>query len=415
MIKLNIPTEFLPPNYGNGSIANIPATIAALLGAPFSGLSPLPVPLWRPLAEDAQRVIAITVDGLGWNLLQKERSFLQPFLNQAAVVGKITSIFPSTTAAALSSLWTGAAPAQHGLTGLHIFFPEHGTIGQMLSLSPDVGHFPDALVHAGLQPETFLTGPGVGQQLASSGIPTHRFKAKNIVNSALSKMHGRGVAYNHGIITMSDMLVQMRRLLESKPGKPLFAAGYISDVDTLSHEHGWNDEIIAAELRSLVTQIQVELLEKLSEKARRGTVLLIYADHGQALTPSTKAIYLEDHPALQNLLLMKPAGEPRVPYLYVRHGCQEAVIEYLNEHLGHALIAWPSAAVLEQGLFGPPPFAPQTAERIGDVVVVCRGGYAFLHTRAADAERAMSWNGRHGGLTQAEMEVPWLGFRLDAA
>jgi hypothetical protein len=294
-----------------------------------------------------------------------------------------------------------------------MFFPEYGTIGQMLSLSPDIVYYPDALVRAGLEPETFLHWPGLAQQLAKAGIPTHRFKGKNIVDSALSKMHGRGVAGNHGIMTVADMLVQMRRLLEATAGEPLFAAAYWPTVDTLSHDHGWNDEIVAAELRSLVSQIQLEFMDCLSEPARRGTVLLIIADHGQIVTPFTEAIYLEDHQQLRQMLFMKPAGEPRVNYLYTKHGRQNDVADYINEQLGHAMIAWPAADVLDAGLLGPPPFAPETAGRVGDVIVVLRGGHALLNTRAEDAERAMRWNGRHGGMTEAEMLVPWLGFRLD--
>ncbi len=237
MKRLPIPDEFLPPNYGDGSIANIPATIASLLGVQLNGLSPLHKTLWRPLGDDINRVVSIVIDGFGWNLLNKERPFLQSLLDQATVVDQITSIFPSTTVAALSSLWTGAAPAQHGLVGLNMFFPEYGTIGQMLSLSPDIGYYPDALVRAGLEPETFLQWPGLAEQLARAGIPTHAFKGKNIIDSALSKMHGRGVTENHAVMTMADMLVQMRRLLESAAGDPLYTAAYWPTVDTLSHDH----------------------------------------------------------------------------------------------------------------------------------------------------------------------------------
>ena len=79
------------------------------------------------------------------------------------------------------------------------------------------------------------------------------------------------------------------------------------------------------------------------------------------------------------------------------------------------MVAWRSEDVLGAGLLGPEPFAAPTIDRVGDVVAVLRKGYSALGSRAADAERAMAWNGRHGGLTADEMEVPWLAFRLDAA
>jgi hypothetical protein len=284
----------------------------------------------------------------------------------------------------------------------------------MLRLTPEAVYHPDGLVSAGLQPETFLQWPSLAQQLAGAGIPTHRFKGRNIIDSALSRMLGRGTAGSYGVVTLTDMLVQMRRLLESTAGESLYMAGYWPPIDTLSHDHGWTHEIVAAELHTTITQIQVEFLDRLSASARRDTVLLIIADHGQTLTLFDGAIFLEDHPDLQEMLMMIPAGEARAPFLYTKHGQQDAVIEYINEKLGHAMIAWPSAAALDGGLFGPPPFARVTRERIGDVIVVLRGEYAFLNTRAKDAERAMLWNGRHGGLTGDEMLVPWLGFRLDA-
>ena len=91
MDKSTLPTEFLLPDYDGGSIANIPATIAA--------------------------------------------------------------------------------PAQHGLVGLHLFFPEYGTIAQMLSLSPDLRYYPDALIRAGLEPQTFLHWPALGQQVTGAEMP----------------------------------------------------------------------------------------------------------------------------------------------------------------------------------------------------------------------------------------------------
>ena len=226
-------------------------------------------------------------------------------------------------------------------------------------------------------------------------------------------MHGRGVVGDHGVTTLADMLVQMRRLLEATHGEPLYAAAYWPTVDTLSHEYGWNDEAVAAELRAVANQLQMEFMGCLSEEARRDTVLLIFADHGQIETPLVERIYIEDHPQLQQMLFMKAAGEPRVVYLYTKHGCQENTVAYINEHLGQAMIAWRASDVLEAGLLGPRPFAPATAERIGDVVVVMRGGHVLLNSRANDREFTSRMPGRHGGMTQAEMMVPWLGFRLD--
>ena len=409
----NIPQGFIQPNYFSGSIANVPATVASLFDVPFNGLPSLPEPFWQPLTGNVQRIITLIIDGFGWNLLNKERPFLDPLLKKAIVVEQLTSIFPSTTVAALSSLWTGVGPATHSMVGFNLFFEEYGTIGQMLAFTPSFGRHPDALVEAGLEPETFLQWPGFAEQLAEAGIVTHSFKAREFIDSALSRMHNRGVAGDHGILTVSHMFVQMRRLLEAKPNETMYLSAYLPTVDLLSHGYGWDDDTVAAELRSIITQLQTDFMKGLSAEARRGTVLLIFADHGHVVTPPDDQIYIEDHPTLQQMLFMKPAGEPRVVYLYTKHGRQQDTIDYINQRLGHAMIAWPAGEFLDAGILGPEPHASATAGRIGDIIVVMRDGYSLFGTRAAEHENHSWMMGRHGGMTAEEMIVPWLGFRLD--
>lgn len=412
LTDLNLPAEFLPPAYHGRSIANIPATIAALLGAPFEGLPPLEESLWQPLGDEVQRVVLVVLDSLGWQMVERQRPFFDALIGgRTAVFEQITSIFPSTTVAALSSLWTGVAPAQHGLVGLRLLTPEHGTITQFIHFTPVLGKHPDALIDAGLDPETFLHAPGFSEQLTAAGVPTHRYKGREIIDSALSKMHGRGVTESYGAVSAADTFVRVRRLLEEKAGEKLYVAAYWPTVDALMHTHGWEHPSVAAEARALLDQLRVELVEALSPAARRGTLLCLVADHGQVTTTTETQIALRDHPQLNQMLLFRPAGEPRVPYFYVRHGQQETVLDYLRTHFAHAMVALPSQEALAAGLLGPEPHAPQALARMGDVVGIMRQGYILLTDR--DLESAHKMNGRHGSMTRAEMAVPWLAMRLD--
>ena len=410
LLTLGLPTDLLPPNYADATIGNVPATIAAVLGVPFTGLGPLAESLWQPLAG-GKRVVLLIIDAMGWNLLEKERDGLRGVLERTAVSARITSIFPSTTVAALSSLWTGFAPAQHGMVGLRLFMPQFAVTTQMLKFTPTFGAYPDALIHAGLEPEAFLHGPGFAQQLAQSEIPTYSLKGREIVDSALSKMLGRGVAEDIGVLSYADLMVRIRMLLEEKAGEPLYVCGYWPAIDSMSHIYGWNHPAVAAELHAIFRAIQSELFQKLSTRAKKDTVVFIVADHGQVLTPRSQEIYLEDHPALQEMLFMRPAGEPRTPYLYAKHGRQPEIINYINENLSHAMVAIASEQALSAGLLGPCPHAPQSAERTGDVLLTMREGYLLLTEK--ERESAEILRGRHGGMTVAEMEAPWLGFKLD--
>lgn len=409
--QLSLPPDLLPPNYQGGTIANIPATVAALLDVPFAGLPPLPKPLWQPLGSDIRRVVVITLDALGQNLLEREAAHLEPYLSETAVQGHLTSIFPSTTVAALSSMWTGSAPSQHGLAALFLLFPEYGTIGQMLNFSPIFGKYPDALVRAGLKPEEYLAVPGMAQQLAAAGVPTYAFKGADIVKSALSKMHNRGVADSFGAYSLVDMLVEVGCFLEQKAGEPLFASAYWPSIDTISHMRGWDGPQTAAEFHMIWQQIHQTLRQQLSPAARRQTALFITADHGQLVSPNSRHIYLTDHPQLAEMLLMRPAGEPRVAFLYARQGCVPDVVAYVNKNLSEVATAVPTPEAVAAGLFGPPPYASQLYTRLGDVVLIMRHNYLFVHPQDQElVERLYGW---HGGMSPAEMRVPWLGYRLD--
>lgn len=405
-----LPAEFTLPAYDGRSIANIPATVAAILQTPFDGLPPLAAELWQPIARGAKRVVVLTLDAFGWNLLQAEAANLAHLAQKAGVVGQLTSVFPSTTVAALSSLWTGVAPAQHGMLGLTLFFPEFAASTEMIRFTPVFGHHPNALVEAGLAPETFLHWPGLAEQLARHGVPTYSCKGREIVDSALSKMHGRGVAADFGAISFADMLTQMADLLHEKAGEPLYLFAYWPTIDGLSHYRLWDSAATRAEARTLFHQIAHEFLNRLTAVARQDTLLFITADHGQVATPDL--IFLEDHPRLQEMLFMRPAGEHRVAYLYAKHGRTADIMAYLQTHLSHAMVAVRSVDALTAGLFGPEPHTAVALDRLGDVIVMMRGGYKLL-TRAHE-KLARQMRGGHASLTPAEMLAPWLGFRLDA-
>ena len=72
------------------------------------------------------------------------------------------------------------------------------------------------------------------------------------------------------------------------------------------------------------------------------------------------------------------------------------------------MVACEAGELLAGDWLGPPPHAPETAERLGDVVAIMKEGYALLSGDEPDFLKRMT--GRHGGLTPEEMLVPWLIF-----
>ncbi len=402
-----LPPEFIQPNYENGSIANVPATIAQWLDIPFAGLPPLANELYQSVAGDVQHVIVFVVDALGWNILNEIGTTLAAW-NSAEIRAPITSVFPSTTVNALSSIHTGTPPAQHGLVGLQLFFPDFATMGQMIDLAPVFRSYPNALQLAGLDTDNFLATESVGAKFAAQGVQTHLFKNRLIVDTGLSKILGSANATEHGAVSVADMFVQVRALLAKKRSQKLYINCYWDTIDTLSHFYGPLSASVFAEVRTLFFQLQTLLLDQLPHDGK--TIVAVLSDHGQSFRPKSQHIYLRDHPKLHDMLLMRPAGDPTSAYLYAKQGQVENIIDYTNTTLGDKVIALKSADALEMGLLGAPPYACQTLERLGDVIVLTKNGALF---GGICEERKLNWfKGAHGSLTSAEMHASWLVWKV---
>ncbi len=112
---LRSPPALTIPDYDGACIANL---VPALLGRSDHGGES---PDWLPAsAHHAQQVVVLVVDGLGWEQL-RSRSALAPTLSGAQGIDRaITSVAPTTTACALTSITTGRRPCQHGLLGYRL-------------------------------------------------------------------------------------------------------------------------------------------------------------------------------------------------------------------------------------------------------------------------------------------------------
>ena len=73
---------------------------------------------WIPEpARSADAVVLLVLDGLGWS--EVESRVLRTLGSLDG--GPITTVVPSTTPTALTSISTGLAPAEHGVIGYRIF------------------------------------------------------------------------------------------------------------------------------------------------------------------------------------------------------------------------------------------------------------------------------------------------------
>ncbi|MBI5877913.1 MAG: alkaline phosphatase family protein [Chloroflexi bacterium] len=413
--SLGLPQSFVVPSYGGRSIVNIPASIVRMFGGKMH-TAPLDPSIIRPYMRGVERVVLVIVDAMGYGRLahaleRNPDNGFHALLRGGGSLHPLTSVFPSTTTAALTALWSGYAPAEHGFMGYTMFLREFGVRAEMIGFNPAAterqGH--EQLLAGGLDPDSFLPVPSLPQTLARYDVPVFNLIEQAYTRSALSRVQIRGQKETRGFVTSTDMWIVLRTWLKQHPLERALFVAYWSKIDTLSHLYGPSSETITSEIDNLAYTFEREFLRKLPPEAREGTLFLLTADHGQVDTPADQAIYLRDHPALRDRLQFNYTGDPRAPYLTVRNGEADAVRAYLAKNLSRQFVVLDSQEALRAGLFGGGKPAPETRYRIGDLILLPRGQQILWERN--EPPRLV---GRHGALDAQEMLVPLIAARLDA-
>ena len=401
------------PHYDGLSIANIPATIAALLGTSLPGaLPPLHEEIWADWLPGLRRVVLVILDALGYRMLQRFTASGegQAFsaLAQAGHLIPLTSVFPSTTDAALVSLSTGRPPAEHGWLAYTMYLRELGIAANAILLSSLWTRKTDELLDWGLDPSTLIPVPRLAERLAAAGVNTGAVFYAGFRNTGFSTMLYRGVAEQRGHLHASDLWVQLRQLLAETRGSRAFVTAYWSGLDTLAHAYGPETDHCKAEFQTMSYLLSQQFLDSLTAADREGTLLLITADHGQIHIPPEQIVDADQDQELSQHLMAPIMGESRAAFVHPRPGKSKAVRDHLEASYPDWFVVRDSVDVLESGLLGKP-IADETYARAGELIVLPRGARALQHTQPS-----VALVGRHGGLTPEEMLVPLIGVRLEA-
>lgn len=403
------------PAYDGYALSNLPAGICRWLGVPPLGQPP-GVEILSALPGPFQHVVLMVVDGLGLKLFEqlvqpeREGQAAMPAWSRLlgdALLVPLTSVSPSTTAAALTSLWSGTPPATHGVIGYELWLKEYGVVANMLfqsaaSFGADTG----GLRRAGFQPENFLQVPTLGGHLLAHGVQAYALQHASIARSGLSTMHMPQV----NVIpyrTQADLWVTLGGLLEGGAAERSYTYVYWGDIDELSHKFGPEDERVVLEFASFSMLLE-RFISRMRARKRGNTLFLMVADHGLMFTPRNTQFELKNHPQLVSMLAMQPTGESRLSYLFPRVGREEQLAAYIEQAWPGCFRLLPAEVVVRAGLLGNGAAAhPRFADRLGDYVLVAQGSSFWWWP-----ERENVLLGRHGGLSAAEMLVPLVGFVL---
>jgi len=319
----------------------------------------------------------------------------------------ITSISPSTTSAAMTTLWTGHSACEHGVMGYEVWLKQYGVVANMITQGPmSFKKGPANLEQAGFVAETVLDTPKLGEYLGKNGVSTYSFQHYSIANSGLSRTFMNGVdIYPYG--NEAECWVNVRELIAARKNEKLYLWTYWSSLDSLGHIYGPDDERTETYFTNFSRNLEENLINRLTPELREGTLLIFTADHGQVDTIKDPLFSLSNHPEFVDCLHIKPTGESRFTYLHVKPGKETTLREYIAATWPDKFLVMESQKLLNAGLFGPGIPMQDIHNRIGDITLLARDkNYLWW----SDQENPLT--GRHGGLSALDMIVPFVAIPL---
>ena len=330
--------------------------------------------------------IVLLVDGLGADNLRARVGHARTLGAAFTSKSVIESGFPTTTAAAITSLTTGVAPGQHGLVGYSVLDPAHDRVINQLS-----GWDAD------LDPATWQLERTIFERAA---VPAFAVGPARYDDSGFSQAVLRGAKY----VPAESLTERMARAAELAR-EPALIYVYAPELDMAAHSYGWESDRWTRALES-VDAAAAALVDALPKRAG----LLVTADHGIIDVPQHQHVLFDTVAGLIDGL-SHIAGEPRALQLHFAPDStaqqRSRTLALWQEHEGGRSWVVTRDEAVAAGWFGA--VRPEVLPRIGDVIVAARKGIAYYDSRTAN-DRARAMVGQHGSWSPAEVRVPLLRF-----
>jgi ethanolamine utilization protein EutQ (cupin superfamily) len=388
------------PEYGN-SIAEIPGTVSELLDIESSKniIQPLKT------SEKFDNLVLVVIDAFGYNQWKRFDSGIFKRDEEEGDLHKITSVLPSMTSAALTSINTGLQPIEHTLLGWLMYYDEIDMKIQTLPFVDLEWNPLEEVLDQEVSAEILFGGESAYNEMKEQEVKTYSMLQENIAGSGFTEKI-LGETKTKPFLNISDMSLKLRKLLNSDTEDKRFIYVYLDEIDQICHREGPNTEEEKAQLQSISFNLRKEL-EKVDEKMAENTAICFTADHGQ--------IQIRDYIDLMEFddvssRLKQSVGEPITPcgtkravFLHVKDGEVEDLKKFLDDEI-YAKVMKTEEAV-EEGLFGDRSMGEKFYDRAGEILVIPNGRKRVWYGE-------VDKKGVHGGLHEDEMYLPFSVTRL---
>lgn len=337
----------------------------------------------------AKKIVLLVIDGLGAEFLKRNAEKEGFFMKNK--VGEITSVFPSTTTAAVPSFMTGEAPQNHGLVSWYMNIKELGGAVRVLPWTMRQGG------EIGVKAKEFFKQKTFSEKIK---VPSYTVIPRKIVGSEFNEGFNKGV-HQVGYNSLRGMFYQINKLIKKKGRRYIHA--YWPEFDTLVHRYGAESRKVGGHFKEIERE-----LERFAKKLEgKGAVLLVTADHGLVTHVREDRVDLNKHPKLRECLACAMGGEPRVIFCHVLAGKERQFEKYVREKLRKYCELYKSKELVDKGLFGLGKGHAGLLDRIGNYTLVAKKNYILRERLVGEKIKLRGGKkGDHGGLSKEEMMVP---------
>jgi len=380
--------SLVAPGGPGPTLPDFSRALYTLAGAPGAELSAEARRL-QGLIGPAEHYVLVLLDGLGGAML--DRAPAGGFL-RSRLAATLRTVWPSTTAAALTALATGEWPGQHAVPGWWVWLDPPGLSAEVVPFVERFGRKP--LGERGVRPEEVFTVPSVVARLGHEPLA---LMPAEIAASVYSRYCSGGTpTAGYGKLDAA-----VGRVLERVSGasRPSFTYVYIPHLDGACHDYGVESPQALGLLAQLDAMLGI-LAERLSGRAR----IAVTGDHGLVDIPPERSLFLDEGNPLLDHLRNVPNGESTALLLHCKPGREAAFAAGFRARYGELFGLLSAAEAEALGLFGPDGLSPLARARVGDFVAFAwRPAALYYRPRVGEVHVHRAC---HAGLSPAEMLVP---------
>ena len=332
-----------------------------------------------------KNIVFIILDGMGEHILEKAspKGYLK-----SKDIDCLTSVYPSTTTAALTTYYSGRPPYETGWIAWSQYFKEYGRAIDMFShrQSLNGGEIKKAKKDVFKEILNYQT---VFERIEEA---SPQIKAYEIMPTYAEKKSKRSIRAD----TIEEIITNIEMLCENQEEK--FIMAYSDNPDGLLHKYGTDSK----EVKEFITKTE-EQLQKMCEKLSKDTLVIISADHGHKNIE--KAYTMLDYPEIQECLIMPETLESRVVAFWVKEEMKEEFEKKFNKQFGKEFWLMTKQEFLEKNFLGFGQKHPKIDDFIGNYIALSTSS-SIIRLETFLEEGKPVKKSTHCGLTKEEMEVP---------